>query len=58
MTMSQEEIRAHLDQVFAGIEMREIKKQLRVEYRPDVCVRLRAELKAAIKTAKGHISAE
>jgi hypothetical protein len=55
MTMSQEEIRAHLDQVYAGIEMREIKKQLRVEYRPDVAVQLRAALKTAIKKAKGQI---
>lgn len=53
--LTKEEVRAHLDQVFAGIQMREIKKQLRTEYRPDVAVSLRAKLKEATKIAKGII---
>lgn len=46
-------LRAHLDRVYAGIEMREIKKQLRVEYRPAVAVSLRAKLKQATLVAQG-----
>lgn len=48
-------VRAHLDKVWAGIRMREIKKSLRTEYRPDRAVALRAELKAQTGIAQGRL---